>query len=114
MVVAAQEPARRWRGRAAGFLCVFAVGVAAGPPLVEYAYQGVDAGARILEKRAPKLLGSYRPTPPDFAPVRQNPLTVVSPTQAAAAAAAPAEQSARMPVVQPRSAPAARVAAVQP
>lgn len=63
------KPKRRW-GRAifAWTLCVFAGGVAAGPALQDYAYQGVDGAAFFIVTNAPPWIGRYIPPSPEHLP----------------------------------------------
>jgi TonB family protein len=112
MAFPVQKPKRRW-GRAifAWTLCVFAGGVAAGPTLQEYAYQGIDEGAFFIVTNAPPWVARYIPPSPNHLPPPSRSFAVPTalPPSAvpAAEAAAPvrAEQpSPPTPVAEKRSA----------
>ncbi|MBN2576294.1 MAG: hypothetical protein JXP73_17160 [Deltaproteobacteria bacterium] len=68
MTLPPPPPKRRWGWVLALLLFVFAGGVAAGPFLSDCAFEGIQAGAGVLARRAPRLLGKYRPPPPVITP----------------------------------------------
>jgi TonB family protein len=101
------KPKRRW-GRIvfAWTLCVFAGGIAAGPTLQDYAYQGVDAAAFFIVTNAPPWVTRYIPPSPDHLPPPSR--TFVAPSALpppAALPATPAEPATAKPT--PPSAPVA-------
>ena len=115
MAFPVQKPKRRW-GRAifAWTLCVFAGGIAAGPTLQEYAYQGVDAAAFFIVTNAPPWVTRYIPPSPDHLPPPSR--TFSAPTALPPPAAEPAEpvhaESPPAPVADKR--PASSAPQIQP
>lgn len=118
MAFPVQKPKRRW-GRAvfAWTLCVFAGGIAAGPTLQDYAYQGVDAAAFFIVTNAPPWVTRYIPPSPNHLPPPSRTFsapTVLPPP--AASAAEPAEpapaESPPAPVADKR--PTAMAPQIQP
>lgn len=69
MVFPVQKPKRRW-GRVifASTLCAFAGGIAAGPTLQDYAYQGVDIAAFFIVTNAPPWVTRHIPPSPNHLP----------------------------------------------
>lgn len=65
MSLPVEKPKRRWRGLVAWSLCLFAVGVASGPLLTEYAYQAIEAGGAFMAVNSPAFLRPYLPLPVD-------------------------------------------------
>jgi hypothetical protein len=70
-------------------LCVFAGGIAAGPTLQDYAYQGVDAAAFFIVTNAPPWVTRYIPPSPDHLPPPAR--TFVTPSASPLPVAPPAE-----------------------
>ena len=108
MALPPQKPKRRWRGILAWSLMVFAGGIAVGPPLVDYASQGVEAGVKVIAKRWPRLLGRHRPVASEVVPqAPQRTQPVVSPTSAtpAPARAEPTPQRVAVAALPPTPAP---------
>lgn len=102
MALPPQKPKRSSRGILAWSLVVFAGGIAVGPTAVDYASQVIDAGANVIAKRWPRLLGRYQPVASGELP--QAPQRVGLGASPSAATGVPTQ-----PVVSPTSATPAPV-----
>lgn len=97
MAMPVQKPKRNWRRLIAWSLCVFGAGVAAGPPLIDYAARCIEDSVAWLTINAPGFLRPYLPKSPDQAGSRTR--------RAAVPVAQPAAPPARP---EPAPAPPAR------
>ena len=110
MAFPVEKPKRGWRAIVAWSLCLFAGGIAFGPALQDYAYEGIDAAAFFVVTNAPPWLTQYIPLSPEHSPA---PSRTAAVPRAAEPAMDPEAQPAEPARADP-SAPPEPIAAKRP